>query len=104
MTSLMGCGTNTQRFFSAATYKYPIDQLYAEELNGRLQLRAGQQLTRDQRIALQEHKEFHERLGDFGSMANLDNHITLMIEAIKNGMSFIEAHMWALSHGAKPDQ
>lgn len=104
MTSLMGCGTNIQRFFSAATFKYPGSQLYAEEMDGRLQLRTAQQLTKDQAIAIEEHRQFHARLGDFGSIVNLNNHITLMIEAIKNGMAFIEAHMWALSHGAKPDQ
>ncbi len=96
MTSLMGCGTNTQRFFSLASRKYPIDQIYAEERNGVLLTRTAQKLTRDQMIAIEEHRQFHERLGDFGTTANLNHHINLMIEAIKNGMAFIEAHMWAL--------
>ena len=104
MTSLMGCGTNVQRFFSLATREYPIDQHFAQELNGRLQLREAHPLTRSQAIAIEEHRLFHERLGDFGSTVNLNNHITLMIEAIKNGMAFIEAHNWALNHGSKPDQ
>ena len=104
MTSISGCGTNKQRFFSLATREYPVDQLYAEEVSGRLQLRTGQRLTRDQRIAIEEHRLFHEGLGDFGSTINLNNHINLMIEAIKNGMAFIEAHVWALQHGAKPDK
>ncbi len=104
MTSISGCGTNKQRFFGLAPRTYPIDQLYAAELNGKIQLREAQQLTRDERIAIEEHRQFHERLGDFGSTANLNNHITLMIQGIKSGMSFIESHMWALQHGAKPDQ
>ena len=104
MTSLMGCGTNTQRFFSLAPTIWPGCQLYAGTIDGKFQERTNQQLTRDQRIAIEEHRQFHEKLGDFGSTANLNQHINLMIEAIKNGMAFIEAHMWALSHGAKPDQ
>lgn len=104
MTSISGCGTNKQRFFSLAPREWKIDQLYSEEQGGRIQLRTNQQLTRDQRIAIEEHRQFHEHLGDFGSSVNLNNHITLMIEGIKNGMAFIEAHMWALQHGSRPDQ
>ena len=67
-------------------------------------LRQGQSITRSQRIAIEEHRQFHEQLGDFGSKANLDNHITLMIFAMKNGLAFIPSHMWALENGAKPTQ
>ena len=104
MTSLMGCGVDKQRFFSLASRQWPIDQLYAASLNGKLQLREAQQLTKFQRIAIEEHRLFHEHLGDFGSTANLNQHIDRMIEAIKSGMAFIPAHMWALKHGANPDQ
>ncbi len=99
MVSISGCGTNEERFFSLAPREYKIDQLYAEGTN----LRAAQQLTRDQRIAIEEHRQFHEKLGDFGSVLNLNEHITLMIVAIKAGMSFIESHMWALQVGPKPN-
>ena len=98
MNPIIGCHQNEQRIYNQPplTRVYPVDQLFAVGSN----LRAGQQLTRDQGIAIEEHRQFHERLNDFGS--DLPAHIALMEIAILSGKSFMESHEWAIANGPKP--
>ena len=93
----IGCDSDQPFHFSPASRDDSENQTFGP-------LRQGQSLTKDQRIAIQEHTEFHARLGDFGENANLQQHITLMILAIKNGLSFTQAHEWAITNGPKPDR
>ena len=93
----IGCDSDQPFNFSPASRDFSENQTFGT-------LRQGQSLTKDQRIAIQEHMEFHARLGDFGSNASLQRHITLMILAIKNGLSFIESHQWSIANGGAPDK
>lgn len=97
MVSISGCGPNEQRFFGLASREYPLNQHFNTD-------RSAQSLTKSQRIAIEEHRIFHLELGDFGLEKNLDEHITLMIMGIKQGMDFIQSHIHAINVGPKPDK
>lgn len=97
-----GCRAKKLRVFKLGNRQYPVDQHFysamIEWINPQLpkgsQNRDSQVLTRDQRYALQEHYEFHLSQGNGG--IGLEIHMELMRLAIRNGLSFIEAHVWAL--------
>ena len=89
--------------FDLADRQYPVEQKFAEVSGGRLQLRVGQEASRSEKIALEEHRRFHLLLGDFGSVANLNAHMALMLEGMLNGLSFMQAHSFALKFGPKPN-
>lgn len=91
------CGENELKVFGLATRQWHVDQKYEGKIAGHIWSRSGQELTKRQLIALQEHAVFHQKKGD---IANLSKHIELMRLAIKEGLAFIEAHMWALNNSA----
>lgn len=91
----IGCGALEPFRFSPASRDNSENQTFG-------QIRQGQSLTRDQRIAVEEHRLFHEAHHTFTSQVRLENHITLMILGIKNGLAFLEAHKWALENGGTP--
>lgn len=95
--ALIGCGSHLPFQFSPASRDFSENQTFGL-------FRQGQSLTRDQRIAIQEHTVFHQKSGDFGSAQALNKHITFMIFAIKNGLDFTQAHMWSLKNGGMPDK
>jgi len=91
-------GENNDVRFGLLPHEYPVSQLYRMNDDPR----AGAELTRDQNIALGEHARFHAAKRDFGS--GLQDHIDLMIKGMKNGLSFIDAHILAVKLGPKPIQ
>lgn len=91
--SQIGCPYEP-KFVGNASRVYPIDQKYMS--HGKK--RAGQKQTRSIEIALQEHREFHEDSENFATTEQLDRHMQLMLEAINEGASFIQAHEFALQN------
>ena len=88
-------GENPQKHFVAAKREWEWDQRKQETLYDVIWTRAGQLLTRVQRIALEEHRQFHKKKGTF-SYLGLEKHITIMRMALRQGSSFMEAHQFAL--------
>ncbi len=104
MTSQVGSGANKQRFFSPASIEWTQTDIYGDYVNGKYQARTAHPLTRSQEIALEEHRVYHERIGDFGPPAMLNKHIDLMRESMKEGSAFTVAHKWAITNGPKPNK
>ena len=88
--------------FGLADREWPLEQKFAEVGQFGFDLRLAGEPTRSTKIALEEHRRFHVLLGDFGAIANLNVHMAFMLKGMLNGLSFMQAHAFALNVGPKP--